>query len=85
MATAQTKPSIFQELADLFAAHPTPKQLLRYRPSRPIQQRARTLLSKQGEGSLSYLEQRELDEFLHAEFFIRLVKAKLRAEEGTRS
>ena len=85
MATAQDKSGIFHELADLLATGPTPKRILQYRPSQTLQRRAQTLLSKQGEGSLSYLEQRELDEFLNAEFFIRLVKAKLRVEKGPRS
>jgi hypothetical protein len=79
MATAQRKPSVFKELADLLATMPTHKQLMSFRPSRALQQRAQKLVSKQGEKTLSYAEQRELDEFLHAESFIRLMKAKLRA------
>ena len=85
MATAQSKPGIFQKLADLLANTPTPPQLKRFRPSPALQRRAQTLLSKQGEMTLNYAEQRELDEFLHAESFIRLMKAKLRVPKGRRA
>ncbi len=81
MHATKSRPSVFQELAELFARNPTAERVLRYRPSTLLQRRARLLLSKQGEGTLSFNEQRELDEFLHAEFFIRLLKAKVRIKK----
>jgi hypothetical protein len=78
MATTQTRSTIFQELADLFTSKPSRVKLLRFRPSPESQKRAQTLLEKQGAESLTADEHRQLDEFLHAELFIRLVKARLR-------
>jgi hypothetical protein len=82
MATTRTAPGIIQELSDLFASAPSRDQLLKYRPSERLQQRARTLLAKQGEGRLTEEERQELDEFLHAETLMRLVKAKLWSQEA---
>jgi hypothetical protein len=78
MATAQTRYTIFQELADLFTSDPSREKLLRFRPSPESQKRAQTLLEKQNTESLTVNESRQLDQFLHAELFMRLVKARLR-------
>ena len=74
--------SIFHELADLFASTPSRRQLVKYRPPKKLQRKALNLLAKQGEGTLTNDEQRELDEFLHAEVLMRLVKAKARAAKS---
>jgi hypothetical protein len=85
MATARTERRIFQELSDLLTSSPSQEQLLYYRPSKVLQQRLHRLLARQGEGTLTYEQQRELDEFLHAEMLMGLVKAKLNACKGVRS
>jgi DnaJ-domain-containing protein 1 len=85
MATVQTAPSILEELADLFASNPPRDRVLKFHPSKEIQKRARDLLARQGEARLTDAEQHELDEFLHAEMFMRLVKAKLHAQTMARS
>ncbi len=82
MAITRTAPGIFEELSELFASSPSHKQLLVYRPSDGLQQRARDLLAKQGEGRLTEEERQQLDEFLHAEALMRLVKAKIRAQQA---
>jgi hypothetical protein len=82
MAITRTAPGIIQELSDLFASSPSQEQLLNYRPSERLQQQARILLAKQGEGQLTEEESQELDEFLHAETLMRLVKAKIRAQKA---
>lgn len=84
MAAVHTTSSILQELADLFASGPTRDQVLKFHPSKGIQARARYLLARQGQARLSDAEQRELDEFLHAETFMRLVKANLHAQAASR-
>ncbi len=76
MANIQTAPSIWEELAGLFGSGPL--QVLQVRPSQVIQEKARYLLARQKEMRLTDAEQRELDEFVCAEMFMRLVKAKLR-------
>ncbi len=83
MATVSSATSIFQELADLFASCPTREEILKFHPSRVLQQHASALLRKQREGlGLSDEEQRELDEFTQAELFMRLVKAKLHVRKA---
>ena len=82
MASVQAPPDVFTELADLFASGPTHEQLLKYRPSKALQRRARDLLAKQGEESLAEEEKLELDEFIQAELFMRLVKAKVHARRA---
>ena len=83
MATAQDEPSLLDEIADFLASSPTPDQLLSYHPSERIQERARKLLAKFKEGRLSDVEQRELDQFQHAEILIRLVKARVRDKKAS--
>ena len=82
MATIRAVPGIFQDLSDLFASGPTREQLLDFRPSKGLQRRASALLAKQGEGRLTQEETQELEEFLHAETLMRLVKAKLHAQKA---
>ena len=52
--------------------------LLAYRPSPAVQQRATELLDRQADGEATPDDQRELDQFAHAELLMRLVKARLR-------
>jgi hypothetical protein len=82
MAMTRTAPGIIEELSDLFASAPSRDQLLKYRPSKRLQQRARRLLAKQSDGQLTKAEEQELDEFLHAEALMGLVKATIRAPAG---
>jgi len=84
MATIRTAPGIIEELSDLFASGPSREQLLSYRPSEMLQERGRALLAKQGDGRLTEEEKQELDEFLHAESLMRLVKVKIRAQKALR-
>lgn len=84
MATAQKAPLILEEIAEFLASTPSREQLLTYRPSERIQQRARKLLAKQGEERLAQEEKQELDDFLYAETLMRLVKAKLHAKKASR-
>jgi hypothetical protein len=81
MATAQESIG-WQEVAEFLASSPPQEQILAFRPSETLQARARELLLKQNEGSLSYEEERELDEFEHIERFMRLMKAKLRRKKA---
>lgn len=84
MSATTSTPRILEELSELFASGPTREQLLNYHPSQALQQRASNLLAKQGESWLTAEEKQELDQFLHAEMFMRLVKAKLHAHKAKR-
>ena len=78
MTRSQIDGGCFKELADFLASQPNRLQILKYRPSTTVQQRASELLLKQNEGEISSEERRELDQFAFAEVLMRLIKAKLR-------
>ncbi len=82
MPATHSGPRILDELSTFLASTPTREQLLAFRPSEGLQQRARELLDKSAEGNLSSEERRDLDEFAHAERLMRLVKARLRQPSG---
>ena len=79
MARAPGATRFTKELAAFLASRPTREQLLAFRPSEEVQQRAREMLQKQNDGLLSPEERQELDALVHAERLMRLVKARLRA------
>lgn len=81
MSTVESSLHVLEETAELFASSPSPEQILRFRFSAAIQQRAADLLQKQREGSPSPDEERQLEQFEQAELLIRLVKARVRAQE----
>jgi hypothetical protein len=78
---AQKATWLTEELADLLASCPTREKLLSYRPSSRIQERAGDLLQKLKNGRLTADEERELDQFEHAEMLMQMVKARLRANK----
>ena len=78
MAIAETPFRIMEEIADLFASSPSRDDLLAFRPSPAVQQRATELLDRQADGEATPDNHRELDQFAQAELLMRLVKARLR-------
>jgi len=85
MATDRETIWLTEEIADFLATCPSRQQLLRYRPSERVQERARTLLHKLKNGRITADEQRELDQFEYADMLIRLVKARLRTSKASQS
>jgi hypothetical protein len=83
MALTQTPARFTREIADFLAKGPSPEQLLSFRPSSQVQQRASELLAKQCDRRLTAEEEWELDQFEHAEMLMQLVKATIRAEKGS--
>ena len=81
MATAQASVG-WEEIAEFLASGPSPEQILAFRPSEALQGRSRELLMKQNGGSVSFEEEKELDEFEQIERFMRLMKAKLRTKKA---
>jgi hypothetical protein len=82
MANDRDKPLLASEIADFLASCPSREQFLNYRPSEQTQQRARELLQKNSDGTLTRDERWELDQFAFAEGLIRLVKARLRSRKA---
>ena len=83
MAVVQPPSRAFTEIAEFIASGPNWDQLLSFRPSEPLQQRARELLTKLREGRLSDEESEELDQFGHAETLMRLIKARIHARQAS--
>ena len=83
MSVLQSPPSMFDEIAEFIASGPTPQEILDFRPSAAVQDRARELLAKLKQHSLSREDEQELDQYEQAELLMRLVKAKLRSPDRT--
>lgn len=75
--TTATQPQIFEEIAEFLSAFPTREQVLAYRPSTEVQERARQLSGKSNAGELAEEERDELTDFGRAELFVRTLKARL--------
>ena len=69
--------SAFHEIAEFFATCPTREQVLAFRPSEDLQERASELLLKSNAGELTDEERDELDEMGRAELFVQTIKARL--------
>ncbi len=69
---------MLEEIAEFFASCPSRRDILEFRPSAELQDRARLLLDAQDTGSLSAGQEGELDEMVQFERLMRLVKAKAR-------
>jgi hypothetical protein len=82
MAATQMSILFLDEVVELLTSGPSREQLLNYRPSEQVQQRARELLMKLNRGDVTPDEERELDQFQHVESLMRLVKARLRAKKA---
>ena len=72
-----TQPQIFEEIAEFLSAFPTRDQVLAFRPSCEIQERARNLLLKSNATELSEEERDEMTDYGRAELFVRMLKARL--------
>jgi hypothetical protein len=66
----------YDEIIDFFARETSSAAVLEYHPSGEAQQRARYLLAKNKEGTLTPDEAAELDLFGELEHFMQLVKAR---------
>jgi hypothetical protein len=85
MAAKRRTTWLTEEIANFLASCPSREQLLSYRPSDRVQERARELLEKSKSGRITADEQWELDQFEHAEMLVQLIKARVRAEKVVRS
>jgi hypothetical protein len=81
MSVIQDSAIFLDEVAEFLASGPTPEQLVNYRPSQKVQERASQLLAKQRSGAISADEERELDQFVQAELLMQLVGARVRAAQ----
>lgn len=69
----------FEEIVDFLTSTPSPAQVLAFKPSAALQNRAEELLQKSKDGSLTETEQKDLEYFLVIEHLMRM--AKIRANQ----
>ena len=68
----------YEEFIDFFARGSTSREILRFRPSAAVQQRARYLVDRSKSGELTSDEAVELDRLGQVEHLMQLVKARAR-------
>lgn len=83
MSTTQAASKVFEEISQLFGSGPTDEQILNFRPSAEVAQRASQLLSLNSAGQMDDGLKYELDQYEHAELLMRMVKAQIRARQGS--
>jgi len=82
MATNVISP-VYDELVEYLARNATPEQILAFMVSDAMQQRADELLDRNNEGELNPDEQAELQQMLHFDRMVSLLKARAaRIEAG---
>lgn len=69
---------VYLEVIDFIAAGPSPDRIADYHPSEAARERVMDLLRRQKTGDLLPQEESELDDYLHLEHLMRLIKARAR-------
>lgn len=82
MSTTEGASRVFDEIAQLFGSGATDEQILNFRPSADVAQRASQLLSLNRTGQMDDDLKYELDQYEHAELLMRMVKARIRERQG---
>ena len=75
MATVRV-PSVYDELIEYFAKHATPQEILDFSISETAQERAEELLTRNSEDTITPDERIELEQMLHFDGIISVLKAK---------
>jgi hypothetical protein len=83
MSTTEAASKVFEEIAQLFGSSPTDEQILNFRPSADVAQRASQLLSLNRTGQMDDDLKHELDQYEQAELLMRMVKARIRVRKGS--
>jgi len=81
MPTTEAASKIFEEIARLFGSGPTDEQILSFRPSAHVADRASQLLQLNRTGQLGDDLRHELDQYEQAELLMRMVKAQIRSRQ----
>ncbi|MFN0175661.1 MAG: hypothetical protein ACKVU0_13500 [Saprospiraceae bacterium] len=68
----------YQDAVELMATGPRPEQIVSFKPSEKLQERARELVFKEKEGEISTEEKIELNQILFFDHIMRLIKARAR-------
>ncbi|GAB4194653.1 MAG: hypothetical protein Fur006_40560 [Coleofasciculaceae cyanobacterium] len=79
VANPTDAPSPYAEVLDFLFTRPTPQEIAAFKVSAQAQERIRTLLDKNREGTLAEIEIAELDLYEQLEHMMILLKAKAHA------
>lgn len=71
---------VWNEVDEFLTSTPTPEQIIAFRPSQPAQERLRSLLEANQNGTLTPDESMELDATMGVENFMRRLKIKALAK-----
>ena len=77
MAFAPSK-TVLDEITDFLNAEPTPEEIIAYRLPEMLEARAHELLERNRASQLSLDERQEMEQFMWADRFMTLLKAKAR-------
>jgi hypothetical protein len=69
---------LFDEITDFLLSAPTPQAIIGFQASDALNQRLETLLNDRAAGALDATAQAELEQFLHLNHLLILLKAKAR-------
>ncbi len=67
---------VYQHVLGFLSQSPSAAEIVRFEPTSEMQQRTSDLLIRQREQGLSRAESEELDEYLHIDHFITMIKAR---------
>ena len=70
--------NVLDDVAEFLSTEPTDDALLAYKFSDELQERIHYLLERNGEGELTFYEERELEDFIRANRMMSLLKVKTR-------
>ena len=76
MAMQTPTRTVFDVITDFLTSDPTPEDILAYFLPDELQERANYLLERNGEGLLTFEEQREMYDFMRADEMMSLIKVK---------
>lgn len=67
---------VYRYTLEFLASNPSPEAILKFRPTPQMQARISKLLAKNSEGALTPAESTELDEYLHINDLLSLLKTQ---------
>lgn len=70
--------TMFNEILDFLASTPTPEDIIAFKPSDTLSQRALYLLERNREDELTSEERIEMDEFMRMNHFMNMLKIRSR-------
>jgi hypothetical protein len=77
-----TTETLLDEITSFLVKQPTAEEIIAFRPSAVLQQRARELLEFNQKNELSAQQREEMHEFMRIEHFMTVLKAKARLNQS---